>query len=165
MIKWGTQWWVISIYVKVGGGISRKEIYGRLEFLRWYEDWELNGEWYVIGILECDCYIRNLTCLRKFGLVWFYGISEWTWERWQWNDASHSLKFQHYWSLTIRLFSVISRTLVGWVFPLCKDAVGAFYSPSWLGHCLRKVSWSLVYIYIYVCVCVCVCVCSKRTDT
>ena len=37
--------------------------------------------------------------------------------------------------LTIRLFSVISRTLVGGgVLPLCRGAVGVFYSPSWLGN-------------------------------
>ena len=39
--------------------------------------------------------------------------SEWTLERWQWRGAPHSPKFQHRWNLTIRLFSVISRTLVG----------------------------------------------------
>ena len=31
----------------------------------------------------------------------------------------HSPKLKHYWILTIRLFSVISRTLVGEVLPLC----------------------------------------------
>ena len=66
-----------------------------------------------------------------FDLVWFYGIStivgylmpnsircyhsesERTWERWQWRGTPHSPKLLHYWSLTIRLFSVISRTIVG----------------------------------------------------
>ena len=37
---------------------------------------------------------------------------------------------------------VMSRTLIGGVLPLCKDAVGVFYSPSQLGLC--------VYIYIYI---------------
>ena len=41
---------------------------------------------------------------------------------------------QYYWNLTIRLFSVISRTLVGWELPLCRDAASVFYSPSWVGH-------------------------------
>ena len=45
----------------------------------------------------------------------------------------HSLKPQHYWNITIRLFSVISRTLVGGVLPLCRCAVDVFYSPSRLG--------------------------------
>ena len=35
----------------------------------------------------------------------------------------HSLKLQHYWNLTIRLFSVISRTLVGGGLPLCREVV------------------------------------------
>ena len=35
----------------------------------------------------------------------------------------HSPKLQHYKSLTIRLFSIISRTHVGRVLPLCRDAV------------------------------------------
>ena len=46
----------------------------------------------------------------------------------------HSPKLQHYWSLTIRLFSVISRTLIGGVLLLCKDVVSVFYSPSRLGQ-------------------------------
>ena len=37
---------------------------------------------------------------------------------------------QHYWNLTIRLFSVISRTLVQNPLPLYRGAVGVFYSPS-----------------------------------
>ena len=37
---------------------------------------------------------------------------EWTWERWQWRVTPHSPKLQHCWNLTIRLFSVIFRTLV-----------------------------------------------------
>ena len=32
----------------------------------------------------------------------------WTRERWQWSGGPHSLKLQHYWNLTIRLFRVIS---------------------------------------------------------
>ena len=36
-------------------------------------------------------------------------------------------------SLAIRWFNFISRALVGGVLPLCRDAVGVFYSPSWLG--------------------------------
>ena len=38
---------------------------------------------------------------------------EWIWERWQWWSTPHSLNLQHYWNLTNRLFSVISRTLIG----------------------------------------------------
>ena len=43
----------------------------------------------------------------------------------------HSPKLQHYWNLTIRLFSFIFRTHVGGgVLPHCRGAVGVFYSPS-----------------------------------
>ena len=37
-------------------------------------------------------------------------------------------------SSSCRLFSVISRTLVGGVLPLCRGAVSVFYSLSWLGN-------------------------------
>ena len=40
----------------------------------------------------------------------------------------------HYWSLTVRLFSVISRTLFGGVLLLCSEAVGVFFSPSRPSH-------------------------------
>ena len=42
-------------------------------------------------------------------------------------------KLQHYWNLMIRLFSVISKTLIAGVVSLCRDGVSVFYSPSWLG--------------------------------
>ena len=58
----------------------------------------------------------------------------------------HSSNLQNYWNLTIRLFNIISRTLVGVNFPLSRGAVSVFYSLSRLGKC------------VYVCVCVCVCV-------
>ena len=37
----------------------------------------------------------------------YHSQPEWTWERWQWKGSPH-----HYWSLTIRLFSVPFWTLV-----------------------------------------------------
>ena len=52
----------------------------------------------------------------QFSSIWpircYHSGQEWTWERWQWRGTPHSPKLQHYWSLTIRLFSVMSRTLV-----------------------------------------------------
>ena len=42
----------------------------------------------------------------------------------------NSPKLQNYWNLTIRLFSSIARTLVGGVLPLCREAVGEFYTLS-----------------------------------
>ena len=69
--------------------------------------------------------------------IWLSGPiapgSEWTWERWQWRGIPHSPKLQHYENLTIRLFSVISRTRVvvmGVVLHLCRESVGVFYSPN-----------------------------------
>ena len=68
----------------------------------------------------------------------------WTWEQWQWRGTMHSPKLQHYWSLTIILVSVVSRTLIGGgVLPLCREAVGVFYSPSVLGNVL------LIYIIFH----------------
>ena len=64
-------------------------------------------------------------------------------EWWQWRVSLHSLKLLHYWNLTIRLFSVITRTLVGGVLPLCRGAVGVFYSPSQLGKRLAK-AWTVI---------------------
>ena len=63
--------------------------------------------------------------------------------------APYSLKPQHHWNLTIRLFSFISRTLIGGGLTLCRGAVGVFYSHSRLGK----------YIFECACMCVCVCVC------
>ena len=53
--------------------------------------------------------------------------------------APHSPKLQHHWNLTIRLFSVISRTLISELLPLSSGAVGVFYSPSRLS----KRSWEI----------------------
>ena len=65
---------------------------------------------------------------------------KWTWEQWQWSSTPHSPKLQHYWNLNIRLFSVISRTLIG-----------VFYSLSQMG----KFLYIYIYIYIYICLHVC----------
>ena len=44
--------------------------------------------------------------------------------------------------LELQLFSAISRTLVGWVLPLCREAVDVFYSPNRLGQLWRGTSYS-----------------------
>ena len=64
----------------------------------------------------------------------YHSRPEWTWEQWQWRGTPHSPKPQHYWNLTIRLFSVISRTRVGEILPRCREVVSVFYSPSQLGN-------------------------------
>ena len=53
----------------------------------------------------------------------YYSEPECTLERWQQRGTQHSQTLQHY----IRLFSVICRTLVGGVLPLCRNAVDIFY--------------------------------------
>ena len=50
---------------------------------------------------------------RKDPIRCYHSGPEWTWEQWQWRVTPHSPKLQHYCNLTIRLFSFISRTLVG----------------------------------------------------
>ena len=63
----------------------------------------------------------------------------------------HSPKLQHYWNLNIRLFSVISRTLIGGGLTPLQRSCQCILQPQLTGHLS-------IYIYIYVCVCVCVCV-------
>ena len=43
----------------------------------------------------------------------YHSDPEWTWERWQCRGILHYPKQQQCWSLTIRLFRIISRTLSG----------------------------------------------------
>ena len=50
------------------------------------------------------------------------------------NKALYYPKFQYYWSLIIRLISVISRTLVARVLPLCIEAAGVFFGLNRLGQ-------------------------------
>ena len=59
-----------------------------------------------------------------------------------------AMEIKHYWCLTIRLLNAITRTLVGGVLPLCRDAVRVFYSPSRLD--LKMVEFIYIYIYSYV---------------
>ena len=72
---------------------------------------------------------------------------EWTLERWQCSGTLYSPNLQHYWSLTIGLLTVISRTLVGGVLPLCREVVSVFYSPSRLGNIYSRSS--SIYIIIH----------------
>ena len=56
---------------------------------------------------------------------------EWTWERWQWRSTLHPLTLLHYWNLTIRLFIVISRTLIGMYYPSAEmQSVYSTVSPA-----------------------------------
>ena len=76
---------------------------------------------------------------RKNPIRCYHFRPEWTLEQWQWRVTLHFPKLQHYWSLTIRLFSVISRILIGGgVWPLNR---GVFYSLSQLGCWQKEVSF------------------------
>ena len=61
-----------------------------------------------------------------------FGLDE-TWDRVQLSGTTHSPILQHFWSLAIRLFYAKSRTLIWFFLPLCKDAIGVFYSLGGLG--------------------------------
>ena len=61
---------------------------------------------------------------------WNHPGSEWTWEQWQWRSTPYSPKLQNYWSLTLRLFPVISRPLVGGVLARCRYTVGVLCSQN-----------------------------------
>ena len=61
---------------------------------------------------------------------------EGTWEQWQGRGNPYSPKLKHFWSLAIRLFSVITRKLIEGL--ICRDAVEVFCSPSRLGIFSRE---------------------------
>ena len=42
----------------------------------------------------------------------YHSKLEWTWEWWQWRGTLHYPKISHYWSLSIRLFHIISGKFV-----------------------------------------------------
>ena len=87
---------------------------------------------------------------KKDPFLSYHSKPEWTWEQWQWRSTPHS-KLQHYWSLTIILFSVISRTLImgQGVEPLCREAVGVFYSPvDWAEMLKQILIKTLMYLHI-----------------
>ena len=98
---------------------------------------QLNGKTVVFQTIQFSINVLFKCQTILFDPCYHSGI-EWTWEQWQGRGAPHFHKFQHYWNLTIRLFSVINRTLVEGVLLLCRDAVGVFYSPSRVGHSLGK---------------------------
>ena len=62
----------------------------------------------------------------------YHSGAELTWERWQWRGTPHSPKLQHYWSPTIRLINVISRTLIeGVLSPTEKQLLYSTASADW----------------------------------
>ena len=78
---------------------------------------------------------------RKCPIRCYHSGPEWTWEQCQWRGTPHSPN--PHWNLAIRLFSVISRTLVGEVLPLRRKPIGVFYSPS------RLVKYLLIFLHLW----------------
>ena len=92
----------------------------------------------IIGASPSECLMSypgnlfwSLTPLQK--CIWCILQRQPTGTR-EWRSTLHSQKLQHYWSLTIRMFSVISRKLVLGVLPLCRNAFGVFCSASQQGQ-------------------------------
>ena len=79
----------------------------------------------------------------------YHSSQEWTWEQWQWRGNLHSPKLHHYWSLTIILFHVISRTLVGVeVLPHCSGKIGVIYRQAgWID----VPAWEFLSLIILLC--------------
>ena len=58
---------------------------------------------------------QSFVCTHTLLYLTLSGVttqSEWTWEQWLWRGTPHSPNLQG-WSLSIRWFKVISRTLIG----------------------------------------------------
>ena len=84
----------------------------------------------------------------SFPIRCYHSGPQWTWEWWQWRGTLHSPKLQHFWRFTIRLFIVITRTLVegGGRTPLqrCSRCI---LQPQPTGQVFVRVC---IYIYIYI---------------
>ena len=65
---------------------------------------------------------------------------KWIWKHWQWRGDPHFPKLQHYWNLTVRLFSVISRTLIGGVLPLTKKQ---------LVYSIARANWVTYWYWVF----------------
>ena len=89
----------------------------------------------------------------------YHSKSEWTWKQWRWRDTPHSLELQHYWNLTIKLFSVISRTHVvrwgGGLTPLQKSSRCILQPQLTEQYCKVKYSSSLSICVKLLCLYVC----------
>ena len=79
----------------------------------------------------------------------YHSAPEWTWKWWEWMST------QHYWNLTIRLFSIISRTLVRLSYP--STEMQSAYSTT-------IADWARVKLIIYIYICVCVCIHVKQLE-
>ena len=75
---------------------------------------QLNDQTVLFQAIQVSISQHSLFYLthRQDPIHCYHSGSEWTREQWQWRNTSHFPKLQQYWSLAIRWFNVISRTLV-----------------------------------------------------
>ena len=119
---------------------------------------QLNDQTVLLQIIQFSIshlFAHSLNVKQFFLILWldpirrYHTESDWTREWWQWMGTLHFPKLQHYWSLIIRLFNVIFRTLVGGVLALCRNPVGIFYCSSQLGFSWLEHQHHLLYFYKY----------------
>ena len=97
-------------------------------------------------IINMQLYLTN----RLDPIRFYHSGPEWTWEQWQWWGALHSPKLQHHWNLTIRLFRVIYRTLIGGSYPSAKVQLVYSTDPLLGKEKLKEIVALYIYIYIYI---------------
>ena len=100
---------------------------------------QLNDQTVLFLTIQVICLHTIILTHRFDPISCYHSGSEWTWL--QWRDTLHSPKLQHYWSLTMRLFSVISRILVReWSYPSAEMQLGYSAAPADLatGHLFRE---------------------------
>ena len=87
----------------------------------WYSSYWKGSLWVALDYSH-QLYLTDRWDLNKY----YHSRSEWTWEQLQGRGATHFPKLQDT-SLTIGLFSVISRLLIGWgVLAVLRSAVSIF---------------------------------------
>ena len=74
-------------------------------------------------------------------------IPKWTGEQWQWRGTPHSPKLQHYWNLTNRLFSVISRILCGGGQCILQPQPTSQYWHLLFAHGYKYCFWTLMSLF------------------
>ena len=104
---------------------------------KWFQIW-LNNNHNLTSVI-CLCLVCSIWPIDRSLSDATTSESQWIWEQFQWKGTPISPNLQC-WSQAIKLFNVISRTLVGWILPVCRNAVGVFYPHCWLDWmiCLYK---------------------------
>ena len=88
--------------------------YSYLTWIIWFRIHHLHTvKWLQVFLSNTNSFICTVQWLKYynvtlFNLTWVICLHR---EQWQWRVTPHFPNLQHYWSLTIKLFCVISRTL------------------------------------------------------